>query len=207
MKKAPPESKHYVGKHINMLHPAFISPCSVRLSLKPKRVTITCSVTPSPLQTISQYAEKRNFKFIDKSLGPVINLKLTEASSDTNLGYLTGALLPNRLHIESYKAAPRQANGSLLAVSPGMLLFIAALAHASQNGIPNVYGLAIDDAPDQHRRLVRYLVRFGGEKVMRVTDQLKCVPARVFYGGFGTVIRGDVEQMLSRGLRMLQYKM
>lgn len=126
-------------------------------------------------------------------------------TDDGYAGSITGAVLPNsRLHIEAYKAVPRGQQGGLLGVSPGMILFIGALAFGKQKGAKHVYGLAINDAPDQHRRLVRYLKRFGGTEVQRVTGSLADVPARMFYGGIGTIIRGDIDQMLYRGDGMLE---
>lgn len=164
-----------------------------------------CAVeAPSPTNRVQKFAESQGYVLENRSVGPLLNLELRVPETRSRLGYITGALLPNRLHIESYKASPRQGAGGLLMISPGMLLFIAALARASEAGLSNVYGLAIEDSPGQHRSLTRYLIRFGGEKVMRVTDELRYVPARMFYGGFGTVIRGDVEEMLERGLLMLQ---
>ncbi|KAI0566812.1 hypothetical protein FGB62_6g321 [Gracilaria domingensis] len=120
------------------------------------------------------------------------------------LANISGFLLPNRLHIESYRTLQTQTRRGLLDVSPGMIVFIAALAMAKQNGVEWVYGLAIEDDPQQHRRLLRYLKRFGGQHVMKVRDDLSSVPARIFYGGFGTIIRGQVDQMLRRGLSIMQ---
>lgn len=158
------------------------------------------------VSSVTSAAALRGFRLKDDSLGPLLNMSLFRTSGDgAYAGSISGAVLPNsRLHIEAYKAAPREGRGGLLVVSPGILLFIAALAFGKQKGAKHVYGLAINDAPDQHRRLVRYLKRFGGSEVQKVTDSLTDVPARMFYGGLGTVIRGDVEQMLARGEGMLQ---
>lgn len=119
-------------------------------------------------------------------------------------GEISGAVLGSRLHVEAYRARAREGPGGLLAVSPGMFLFIAGLAFAKERGCESVYGLAIDDGDVQHRRLVRYLERFGGVAVRKVADGLGDVPVRMFYGGVGTVIKGDVENMLARGGGMLE---
>lgn len=159
--------------------------------------------------SIVDAASKRGYRLQNKSVGPALSLSLQSAiqERDETLATISGALLPNRLHIESYKSDHRPAiteKQTLLTVTPAMILFIAALALAHERGIRGVYGLAIEDAPEQHQRLIKYLKRFGGTSVMRVTDELRCVPARMFYGGFGTVIRGDVEEMLQRGMAMLR---
>lgn len=93
---------------------------------------------------------------------------------------------------------------TLQSVSPGMCVFIAALALAADRRAKDVYGLAIDDAPEQHRRLVKYLARFGGVKVRRVDDSVRSVPDRMVYGGYGTIIRGDITSMLARGTGMIE---
>lgn len=137
-------------------------------------------------------------------MGPLINLTLQAINGDESLATISGALLPGaRLHVESYKSWQASKSNRLLMLTPAMFIFIAALALASDNGSKSVYGLAIDDAPEQHRRLVAYLRRFGGHPLKRVDDSLASVPDRILYGGFGTIIKGDVADMLERGLAMV----
>jgi hypothetical protein len=85
-----------------------------------------------------------------------------------------------------------------------MLLFIAAIAAGAERGCTDVYGLAIDDDPTQHRRLVRYLERFGGVRVRRVGDSLRDIPDRLLYGGRGTIVRGNIADMLARAEGMIE---
>lgn len=164
------------------------------------------SMKDTNISSVASSAAMRGFQLKDDSLGPLLNMSLYRTGGDgAYVGSISGAVLPNgRLHIEAYKAAPRDRRGALLDVSPGMILFIAALAFGRQKGAKHVYGLAINDSPDQHRRLVRYLKRFGGAEEGKVTESLRDVPTRMFYGGLGTIIRGDVDQMLARGEGMLE---
>lgn len=189
------------------------SPHVLPTSSTPRRRAYTPSLTATPpppttLSAIQALAAQRGYDLRNNTTGPLLNLRLYSATSSQQIAYLTGLVLPTgRLHIESYKSLSRSSaspGGALLAVSPGMLVFLAALAEAASRGATSVYGLAINDAPDQHRRLVRYLRRFGGERVMVVDDSLRAVPARIVYGGFGTVIRADISIMLARGVAMLQ---
>lgn len=195
------------------MNPAFCSPIvlpirtSTRKTLRsPRTLTRTiASLQDASVSTISAAAARRGYRIEDESMGPLLKLNIYRTSGESYAGSISGAILPNnRLHIESYKATRRDPKGGLIAVSPGMIVFIAALAFGYQKGARNVYGLAINDAPDQYRRLVRYLKKFGGEEVQKVTGSLSHVPARMFYGGLGTVIRGDVEEMLVRGIGMLE---
>lgn len=165
----------------------------------------TASLENTTISTIAAAAARRGYRIRNECIGPLLKLDIYRTTGDVYAGSISGAVLPNnRLHIEAYKAARRDRTGGLLVVSPGMILFIAALAFGYQKGARSVYGLAINDAPDQHRRLVRYLKKFGGEEVQQVTESLSNVPARILYGGLGTVIRGDVEEMLVRGTGMLE---
>lgn len=190
--------------------PAILSFSNVQLHFGPRRLSFV-SVAKASLQdetvsSVASAAALRGFRLQDDSLGPLLNMSLYRAGSEgIYAGSISGAvLLKNRLHIEAYKAAPRDRRGGLLDVSPGMILFIAALAFGKQKGARHVYGLAINDAEDQHHRLVRYLKRFGGSEVQDVTESFSDVPARIFYGGLGVIIRGDIEEMLRRGRGMLE---
>lgn len=139
------------------------------------------------------------------TIGPLVRLSLHDSRTDDTLASLSGAILLNdRLHIESYRSLVPSKSTSLLMVTPPMLIFISALALASDRGVRQVYGLAIEDDPSQHRRLINYLARFGGQKVRRIDDSLASLPARIFYGGFGTIIKGDIPRMLNRGMAMLR---
>lgn len=149
-------------------------------------------------------AAQRGISIANSGAGPF--LKLDARSEDgSNAGFVTAVLLPGRrVHIESYKARPRTAGGALLRLSPGMLLFIAAIALGFERGCDKVYGLAIDDGPQQHARLVAYLRRFGGEPIRRVGEsKISDIPDRLLYGGRGTIICGDVKNMLDRAEGMM----
>lgn len=190
--------------------PTVVSFSMVHRHFRPRRhafpSTSTLSMQDATVSSVVSAAALRGFRLKDDSVGPLLNMSLYRAGGDgAYAGSISGAVLPNsRLHIEAYKAVPRERRGGLLDVSPGMILFIAALVFGEQKGARHVYGLAINDAPDQHRRLVRYLKRFGGSEVQKVTDSLSDIPARMFYGGLGTIIRGDIEEMLMRGQGMLR---
>lgn len=166
--------------------------------------------------TIRRLSLPLGYVLHDQSIGLIIRVRLDETNTGTPAATLTGVILPGaRFHVESFRSAipttttglvenPSDNNKTLQSVTPGMCVFIAALALAAERRAKAVYGLAIDDAPEQHRRLVKYLARFGGSKVRRVDDSVKSVPDRMVYGGFGTIIRGDVESMLDRGRAMIE---
>lgn len=178
---------------------------------KPNDTTETLDASPQKClstmltpQQVCAAAARRGIVMEDTSTGPFIQFRAAWAGDGGHAGAISGAMLPGRrLHIESYRAAARVSNGPLLRLSPGMLLFIAAIAKAHQRGCSAVYGLAIDDDPQQHERLVRYLEHFGGEKVRFVGESIRDIPDRLVYGGRGTIIRGDISAMLARGGHMI----
>lgn len=152
---------------------------------------------------VVKVAEGQGFSVQKYMSGPVLKLDLFQ-EQDILTAFITGCKLPNgRLHIESYKAMKKE-NGALLSVTPGMLVFMGALAFGYAQGCKEVYGLAIRDENRQHRRLRRYLKRFGGVEVKQVTSRVTDIPERLLYGGQGTIIKGNIECMLKRSQQMLR---
>lgn len=205
------DAQLHLGKAtITMITSAFCTARLPRTTVRRSRPSFICSShqrsSRLTLSSVEAQVASRGYCLQNHCVGPLLNISILRAHDQPQPSYagaVTGAILPNnRLHIESYKAIPRDADGGLLHLSPGMMLFIAALAFANEKGVTNVYGLAIRDAPQQHRRLVRYLKKFGGVEVQKVTESIRDVPARMFYGGVGTVIRGNVPEMLERGCNM-----
>jgi hypothetical protein len=177
-------------------------PSSSRCTSTARRHARVCArLTFSDVQAA---AAERGVIIANSGAGPFLNLRATRTNGKA-AGVLTAALLPGRrVHIESYKARARTPDGALLHLSPGMFLFIAAIAFGSERGYDEVYGLAIDDEPQQHARLVAYLKRFGGAAVRRVGgSKLRDIPDRLLYGGRGTIIRGDIPKMLNRAEGMI----
>ena len=61
--------------------------------------------------------------------------------------------------------------------------------------------LAIRDAEQQHRRLVRYFRQRGFTTVREVEAALWDLPLRMVWGGAGALMSGEVETVLERSLR------
>lgn len=174
-------------------------------SLCRKLIRVTTTIARLGYEDVRIAAAQRGIAIANNGAGPFLKLEATGEDGRV-AGFLTAALLPgHRLHVESYKARPRNADGALLRLSPGMLLFIAAIAIGFERGCDKVFGLAIDDGPQQHARLVAYLRRFGGEPIRRVGEsKISDIPDRLIYGGRGTIIRGDVKSMLERAEGMVK---
>lgn len=164
------------------------------------------SMSESAFNKVRNAAQVAGYSLRNKSVGPFISISIEEGKDEykTERAKINGALLPNgRVHIESYKAFSPGLSSSLLSVTPAIFVFIGALAYASDRKCHTVTGLAINDDTKQHRRLLAYLRRYGGHPKYVVDDSVSKLPARIFYGGFGTVVEGNVEQMLCRGMAMV----
>ena len=61
--------------------------------------------------------------------------------------------------------------------------------------------LAIRDAEQQHRRLVRYFRQRGFSTLREVEAAAWDLPLRMVWGGAGVLMRGDVAAVLERSLR------
>ena len=187
----------YPGK--NLKHVQWHSN-SRKCSTKPR--FRACAEQVLTVEDVKNAAVERGLELKDDSKGPVLTMDVLRDGKLT--AYINGAVLPKeRLHIEAYKAKSKE-GGTLLDVSPGMLIFMAALAFGASRGCKEVYGLAIKDDPKQHQRLLRYLKRFGGVEVKKVGMKLADIPDRLLYGGVGMIVKGDLISMLRRSKGMLE---
>lgn len=153
------------------------------------------------MNDVQSVAEGQGYRLERYAAGPVCRLHIYRG--DDLYAFITAVILPTGwLHIESYKARPKE-EGGLLSVTAGMLVFMFALAFGASKGCKEVYGLAIRDNKEQHQRLKKYLKRFGGEEVKKITQSVYSIPDKMLYGGVGMIMKGDIQQMLSRSGRML----
>ena len=80
----------------------------------------------------------------------------------------------------------------------GVRFGCVALRWGLANNCRRVKFLAIDDEPRQHKRLVRYWRWLGLREVRYVGDGLGDVPDRLVWGGRGTVMEGDIRELLEK---------
>lgn len=206
---------HHVGKDNRLLCDKYRATNVRRRSTKyaydthesrPPCIPQQMSMSECAFSKVRNAAQIAGYSLRNKSVGPLISISIEEGKEEckTERAKINGALLPNgRLHIESYKAFSPGLSSYLLSVTPAIFVFIGALAHASDRKCHTVTGLAINDDAKQHRRLLAYLRRYGGHPKYVVDDSVSKLPARILYGGFGTVVEGDVKQMLRRGMAMI----
>ena len=63
--------------------------------------------------------------------------------------------------------------------------------------------LAIDDEEFQHKRLVRYYRRVGFRVVKYVGDDFQDIPARLVWGGCGTLMEENIDVLIQKWSALL----
>ena len=58
--------------------------------------------------------------------------------------------------------------------------------------------MAIDDEEFQHKRLVRYYKRVGFQVVKYVGDDVTDIPARMVWGGCGTLMKEEIDVLMQK---------
>ena len=86
----------------------------------------------------------------------------------------------------------------------GLLMGYQCLLHGKSKGCTRAEFLAIDDAPKQHRRLVKYYKRVGFQVVKYVGDDWKDVPDRLVWGGCGTLMTEDIDVLLTKWSKLIR---
>jgi hypothetical protein len=77
------------------------------------------------------------------------------------------------------------------------------MLHGKESNCSIAEFLAIDDEAFQHKRLVRFFKRAGFEKIRYVGDDIRNIPDRLIWGGCGTLMMCDIENILKRWTRLL----
>jgi hypothetical protein len=74
---------------------------------------------------------------------------------------------------------------------------------AQEKGCTNAEFLAIDDEEFQHKRLVRYYQRVGFKVIKYVGEDMQDIPARMIWGGCGTLMREDISVLIQKWAGLL----
>lgn len=94
-----------------------------------------------------------------------------------------------------------KSGGQIFGVS--LLLGYTCMLHGKENNCQIAEFLAIDDEEYQHKRLVRFFTRVGFKKIRYVGEDLKDVPDRLVWGGCGTLMNREIDDLLERWSKVL----
>lgn len=167
---------------------------------------------------VAQFAEERGVIISFTTLGPGYRA-VARAKHDESmiLGYVEGFIRPagQILHldkmevfkkmVERVKAQkPDALNFGGISFAIGLLLGYTCLLYGKEKGCNSSEFLAIDDEEFQHKRLVRYYTRVGFRVVKYVGDDITDVPARLVWGGCGTLMKEDIDVLLRKWANLLE---
>jgi len=156
------------------------------------------------------FAEKQGMILSLSTLGPGYRA-VARAQHNTSqiLGYCEGFLRPpgQPLHLDKMEVFRKMVlqtkleNGNVFTgggsiFGPGLLLGFLCLLHGKNNGYYQAEFLAIDDNEKQHKKLVNYYARSGFKIIKYVGDDFRDIPARMVWGGCGTLMRADIDEVL-----------
>lgn len=171
----------------------------LRGGLRRKGVCCSSEVVPS-VGDVELVASRKGLKLVDVSKGPLLGMEAWVESE--RVGYASGYIVPGgkRFHIEALKTktVKKSRRGALLEPSSANLLVLSLLARAGEKGVRDVYALAIDDEDEQHRRLVRYVKRMGGQEVRKVGGKIGDIKDRLIWGGQGMLLKATLEDVFAK---------
>jgi len=163
------------------------------------------SPAPTTLSLLTSHCSFHNLTLTSTPGLPFTTLLLKHSSSgpdDKPLASLTLVVRPGFpkpiLHLDAMRVSspPGLANTGTLGL--GLLLGCAGLCYGLERGCGQADFLAIDDEDFQHKRLVKYYRILGLSEVRYVGGELKDVPDRMTWGGVGTLMRGDIAEVLGK---------
>eukprot|EP00892_Ulva_mutabilis_P003272 jgi/Ulvmu1/1316/UM011_0044.1 len=173
-------------------------------------VLVNASAGPGKLATVEDVQaalQRRGISLTVKDLGPLYRISCRRDSDGIILATTNGWInpLPRFMHCETLQVFTRGQGGKTGEDIPGGLLGlgvfvgVATFAYALSQGCNRAEILAINDSDEQHAKLLRYYKFFGFKVVKTVGDNgLADLPDQVVWGGVGTRMDADPEQMVRR---------
>lgn len=168
-------------------------------------------------RNIDELADNRGVVISFSTLGPGFRA-VARAKHDESmiLGYVEGFVRPagEVLHLDKMEVFQKmvdkvkaQVPGSLdfggVSFAIGLLMGYTCLLHGQEKGCRIAEFLAIDDEEFQHKRLVRYYKRVGFKVVKYVGDDVRDIPARLVWGGAGTLMKEDIVVLMEKWAKTL----
>lgn len=166
-------------------------------------------------QQLEQFAQQQGIVLTFTTLGPAYRCVARSQHNTTQvLGYVEGIIRPQVLHLdkmEVFRSMLKRARaenpdftGGGTSLGVGLLMGYLCLLHGQENGYTVAEFLAIDDEDKQHKRLVRYYRHAGFQVIKYVGDEIWDVPDRLVWGGCGTLLRANIEDLLQFWTRLMQ---
>lgn len=180
-------------------------------------LTTTTHTNLWTLDDLEDYAQDVGVVISWSTLGPGYRAVARAAHNESViLGYVEGFVRPSgqiqhldkmELFSKQIKRARTEAPGSLdfagVGIGLGTVLGYRCLLFGAEKGCKMAEFLAIDDEEFQHKRLVRYYQSAGFQIVKYVGDDFQDIPDRLVWGGCGTLMRENMDVLLSKWTRLM----
>jgi len=171
------------------------------------------------MDDLDAFALSEGIELSKSTLGPGFRTVARSAQNSSRiLGYGEGFVRPagDILHldkmevfqkmVDAVKAENPDFRGGGTTFGVGLLFGYQCLLHGSENSCIDAEFLAIDDEDFQHRRLVRFY-KYAGFKVIKyIGEDFQDIPARMVWGGCGTLMRAKIDDLLPFWTMLLSRK-
>ena len=156
---------------------------------------------------LEDFARDQGLEITLTTLGPGFRSTARSLHNRTEiLGYVEGFTRGNILHLDKMEVFSKvvktvrrenpQFTGGGTSLGVGLLMGYVCLLHGQQANCKSAEFLAIDDDDFLHKRLVRYYSAAGMDIIKYVGDDFFDIPDRMVWGGCGTLMRKDVDDLL-----------
>ena len=152
------------------------------------------------LTEIQEYAKLSSLKLVATETGPYLRLEAFPAGSNELIGYLTAFIRPfpfGMLQLDTIQVKNRRQNLGFKREGwtidgPGISFIMGsyALSWAYSRGCRRTQLLAVNDAPQMHKVLIRMYEGFGFQTLREVTED--SVQDRLVWGAVGTLMEMDL---------------
>lgn len=161
------------------------------------------------MEDLEAFALTEGVELSKTTLGPGFRTVARSTQNSSNiLGYGEGFVRPAGyiLHLDKMEVFQKmvtkvrrddpQFRGGGSTFGVGLLFGYLCLLHGKENGCTEAEFLAIDDEDFQHKRLVRFYKYTGFKVIKYIGEDFQDIPARMVWGGCGTLMRANIDDLL-----------
>ncbi|KAL5706778.1 hypothetical protein ACHQM5_024900 [Ranunculus cassubicifolius] len=191
----------------------YISSSSSLKTPIPQTPSLSSNSPPIPIiptmSEIIKASKSQNVSIHLQTLGPFFRITAKSLKTNNELGKAEGVirywLRGKILHLDSMKLQKETVGMEKSIFGIGLFIGAVAIRHGYDCGCSVAELLAINDSDLYHSKLVRFYTRIGFKPVYEVTGETtRDTMDRLVWGGYGTRMDADVQQLLIKWGRRLQ---
>ncbi|KAL5706794.1 hypothetical protein ACHQM5_024916 [Ranunculus cassubicifolius] len=191
----------------------YISSSSSLKTPIPQSPSLSSNSPPNPIiptmSEIIKASKSQNVSIHLQTLGPFFRITAKSLKTNNELGKAEGVirywLRGKILHLDSMKLQKETVGMEKSIFGIGLFIGAVAIRHGYDCGCSVAELLAINDSDLYHSKLVRFYTRIGFKPVYEVTGETtRDTMDRLVWGGYGTRMDADVQQLLIKWGKRLQ---